>query len=30
LMIFSSNRPGGSGRYDLYYVGVSKTINGAN
>ena len=30
LMIFSSNRPGGSGRYDLYYVGVSKTINVAN
>jgi hypothetical protein len=24
LMIFSSNRPGGSGRYDLYYVGVNK------
>jgi hypothetical protein len=30
LMIFSSNRPGGSGRYDLYYVGVSKTINVTN
>jgi hypothetical protein len=28
LMIFSSNRPGGAGRFDLYYVGVSKTING--
>jgi hypothetical protein len=30
LMIFSSNRPGGSGRYDLYYVGVNKTFNAAN
>jgi hypothetical protein len=26
LMIFSSNRPGGVGRFDLYYAGVSKTI----
>lgn len=24
LMIFSSNRPGGKGGFDLYYVGVSK------
>ncbi len=30
LMIFSSNRPGGSGGFDLYYVGVSKTINITN
>jgi len=27
LMIFSSNRPGGSGGYDLYYTGIAK-ING--
>ena len=26
LMIFSSNRPGGRGGYDLYYVGISKMI----
>ena len=26
LMIFSSNRPGGSGGFDLYYVGISKMI----
>jgi len=26
LMIFSSNRPGGKGGIDLYYVGVSKTL----
>jgi hypothetical protein len=25
LMIFSSNRPGGKGGYDLYYVGMPKT-----
>ena len=24
LMIFSSNRPGGAGGYDLYYVGIEK------
>jgi len=24
LMIFSSNRPGGKGGYDLYYVGINK------
>jgi hypothetical protein len=24
LMIFSSNRPGGQGGYDLYYVGIDK------
>jgi hypothetical protein len=24
LMIFSSNRPGGKGGYDLYYVGIAK------
>ncbi len=30
LLIFSSNRPGGSGRYDLYYVGISKTLNSGN
>ncbi len=24
LMIFSSNRPGGKGGFDLYYVGVPK------
>lgn len=24
LMIFSSNRPGGAGRFDLYYVGIIK------
>lgn len=27
LMIFSSNRPGGKGGFDLYYVGISKMIN---
>ena len=27
LMLFSSNRPGGKGGYDLYYVGISKMIN---
>jgi hypothetical protein len=26
LMIFSSNRPGGKGGYDLYYVGIPKMI----
>ncbi len=26
LMIFSSNRPGGSGGFDLYYVGIPKNI----
>ncbi len=26
LMIFSSNRPGGKGGFDLYYVGVSKSL----
>ncbi len=26
LLIFSSNRPGGSGGYDLYYVGIEKMI----
>ncbi len=26
LMIFSSNRPGGKGGFDLYYVGVSKSF----
>ncbi len=26
LMIFSSNRPGGEGGFDLYYVGVQKRI----
>jgi hypothetical protein len=26
LMIFSSNRPGGEGGFDLYYVGISKMI----
>lgn len=26
LMIFSSNRPGGKGGVDLYYVGISKTL----
>lgn len=26
LMIFSSNRPGGLGGFDLYYVGISKSI----
>ena len=24
LMVFSSNRPGGLGGYDLYYVGIDK------
>ncbi len=24
LMVFSSNRPGGKGGFDLYYVGVPK------
>jgi len=27
LMIFSSNRPGGKGGFDLYYVGIPKMIN---
>lgn len=27
MMIFSSNRPGGLGGFDLYYVGISKMIN---
>ncbi len=26
MMIFSSNRPGGKGGVDLYYVGISKTL----
>ena len=26
LMIFSSNRPGGKGGFDLYYVGISKSL----
>jgi len=26
LMIFSSNRPGGKGGFDLYYVGIAKTF----
>jgi hypothetical protein len=26
LMIFSSNRPGGKGGFDLYYVGIPKSI----
>jgi hypothetical protein len=26
LMIFSSNRPGGLGGFDLYYIGISKDI----
>ena len=26
LLIFSSNRPGGKGGVDLYYVGISKTL----
>jgi hypothetical protein len=26
LMVFSSNRPGGLGGFDLYYVGISKNI----
>ncbi len=26
LMIFSSNRPGGQGGFDLYYVGISKAL----
>ncbi len=26
LMLFSSNRPGGKGGYDLYYAGISKMI----
>lgn len=26
LMIFSSNRPGGKGGFDLYYVGIPKTL----
>jgi hypothetical protein len=30
LMIFSSNRPGGKGGFDLYYVGVNKMINFTN
>ena len=28
LMIFSSNRPGGKGGFDLYYAGIAKMING--
>lgn len=27
FMIFSSNRPGGKGGFDLYYVGIDKIIN---
>ena len=27
IMMFSSNRPGGKGGFDLYYVGISKMIN---
>lgn len=27
LMIFSSNRPGGKGGFDLYYVGINKNLN---
>jgi hypothetical protein len=27
FMIFSSNRPGGKGGFDLYYVGIEKIIN---
>jgi hypothetical protein len=27
LMIFSSNRPGGKGGYDLYYTGIPKWLN---
>ncbi|CAD5276490.1 MULTISPECIES: PD40 domain-containing protein [unclassified Imperialibacter] len=27
LLLFSSNRPGGKGGFDLYYVGVEKMIN---
>ena len=27
LMVFSSNREGGQGGFDLYYVGISKMIN---
>lgn len=27
LMIFSSNRPGGLGGFDLYYVGIDKLLN---
>jgi len=27
LMIFSSNRPGGAGMFDLYYVGLGKSFN---
>ena len=27
-MIFSSNRPGGQGGYDLYYVGIEKIKQG--
>jgi hypothetical protein len=26
FLIFSSNRPGGKGGFDLYYVGVTKRI----
>lgn len=26
MMIFSSDRPGGEGGYDLYYVGISKSL----
>jgi hypothetical protein len=28
LMLFSSNRPGGKGGYDLYYVGIPRMIEG--
>jgi hypothetical protein len=28
LMLFSSDRPGGKGGYDLYYVGIAKMIEG--
>lgn len=27
LMIFSSNRPGGMGGFDLYYTGIEQMIN---
>jgi hypothetical protein len=26
IMIFSSNRPGGKGGFDLYYVGIDKIV----
>ena len=28
LMLLSSDRPGGKGGYDLYYVGIAKMIEG--